>query len=90
MALKADRLTVQDNSTCWEDSNDVATIYNVTNNVGYFFCLHVAIGYQMLVCNLKVIYSMYRSEGLVPLEKSRFCAGSFRILELAPFSDLGG
>ncbi len=26
MALKADMLTVHDNSTCWEDSNDVATI----------------------------------------------------------------
>ncbi len=26
IALKADRQTVHDNSTCWEDSNDFATI----------------------------------------------------------------
>jgi hypothetical protein len=51
MALQADRFTVQDNSTRWEDSNDVATIYNDTKNVGNIFCLHVAIGYKMLVCN---------------------------------------
>jgi hypothetical protein len=76
MALKADRRTVHDNSTCWEDSNDIATVYNDTKNVGNIFCLHVAIGYQMLVCNLKVLYSMYRSGGLGPLEKSRFCAGT--------------